>query len=132
MSENTKKTNTENNEFINSEEFEVAEREAKMSAGQSVYVHKLSKPFTYEDKTYEEFTFEWDKLTGNDYLAIEAEMGAIGKVLITPEFSGEFVVRMATKACTENIGSDVLCALPLNDFNKIRGKARSFLMNSAS
>ena len=132
MSENTKKNTAENNEFINSEEFAVAEKEAQASKGQSVYVHKLSKSFTYEEKTYTELTFDWDKLTGNDYLSIEAEMAAMGKVLVTPEFSGTFIVCMAAKACTEKIGSDVLCALPLSDFNKIRGKARSFLMNSAS
>ena len=132
MSENTKKTNTENEEIINAEEFAVAEKEAKEYAGQSIYVHKLSKPFTYEEKTYEEFIFDWDKLSGNDYLSIEAEMAASGKVLVTPEFSGSFIVLMAARACTENIGSDVLCALPLRDFNKIRGKARSFLLNSAS
>lgn len=122
-----------NTGFIDPEEFAVAEKEAKENRGQSVYVHKLSKPFTYEEKTYEELVFDWDKLTGNDYLSIEAEMAAIGKVLVTPEFSGEFMLRMATKACTaERMSSDVLCALPLREFNKIRGKARSFLMNTAS
>ena len=129
MSEDTKKTE---NEIIDSKEFEVAEKEAKEYAGQSIYVHKLAKPFSYEGKTYNEFVFDWDTLSGNDYLSIEAEMAALGKVLVTPEFSGAFIVRMAAKACNEKIGSDVLCALPLRDFNKIRGKARSFLMNSAS
>lgn len=118
------------NDIINEEELNMAENKAKNSTNE--YVHKFEKPFTYEDKTYEELTFDWSKLSGNDYLSIENEMSSIGKVLVTPEFSGEFIVRMAAKACTKKIGSDVLCALPLGDFNKIRGKARSFLINSAS
>lgn len=118
------------NDIINEEELNMAENEEKSSTNE--YIHKFEKPFTYEDKTYEHLIFDWSKLSGNDYLSIENEMAAIGKVLVTPEFSGEFIVRMAAKACTEKIGSDVLCALPLGDFNKIRGKARSFLINSAS
>lgn len=125
MSENTK-----NSEFVNEKELEVAQNVAKES--KNVYIHEFSKPFTYEGKTYDKLTFEWDSLTGNDYLAIEGEMAAIGKVVITPEFSGEFIVRMAAKACTSKIGSDVLGAIPFKDFNKIRGKARSFLLSSAS
>lgn len=125
MSENTK-----NSEFVNEKELEAAQNEARES--KNVYVHEFSKPFTYEGKTYDKLTFEWDSLTGNDYLAIEGEMAAIGKVVITPEFSGEFIVRMAAKACTSKIGSDVLGAIPFKDFNKIRGKARSFLLSSAS
>ena len=129
MSENTKKTNITNEEIIDAEEFAVAEKEAKES--KNVYVHKFDEPFTYEDKTYEELSFEWGKLTGADSLAIEGEIAALGKVVITPEFSGEYLIRLAAKACTEKIGSDVLCAMPLRDYNKIRGKARSFLMGLA-
>lgn len=122
--------NTRNDEFINAEEFTVATQEAAES--KNVYIHKFAKPFTYEGKTYTEITFAWDDLTGNDYLAIESEMASLGKVVITPEFSGEFIIRMAAKACTEKIGSDFFGAIPFRDFNKIRGKARSFLLNSAS
>ena len=111
------------------EELNMAENEGENSV--NGYIHKFEKPFTYEDKSYKELIFDWSKLSGNDYLSIEAEMAAMGKVIVSPEFSGEFILRMATKACTEKIGSDVLCAMPLRDFNKIRGKARS-LMNSAS
>lgn len=125
MSENKKKDTN----FIDPKEFDVAEQEAREST--YVYVHKLSKPFTYEDKTYTEFTFEWEKLTGNDSIAIEDEVRALGKVVVSAEFSSEYLVRMAAKACTEAIGADLITALPLRDYNKIRGKARSFLMNAA-
>ena len=122
--------NTRDGEFINAEEFAVAAKEAAES--KNVYVHKFTKPFTYEGKTYKELTFAWDDLSGNDYLAIESEMASLGKVVITPEFSGEFIIRMASKACTEKIGSDLLGVIPFKDFNMIRGKARSFLLSSAS
>lgn len=128
MSENKTKITEENNMPVNSEEFSVAEKEAKESKG--VYVHKFGKPFTYENKTYTELVFDWDKLCGEDYLSIESEMAVIGKFVVAPEFSGEFIVRMAAHACTSSVGSDFICALPLRDFNKIRGKARSFLMNT--
>lgn len=93
-----------------------------------VYVHEFSKPFTYEGKTYEKLTFNWYMLTGNDSLAIENELQSLGKAIIMPEFSGDYLVRMASRACTENIGADVILAMPLGDYNAIRGKARSFLI----
>lgn len=111
---------------INSEELDVAEKEAEKSG--YTYTHKFAKPFECEGKKYEELTFDWGSLTGQDSLAIEREMAQLGLPLVTPEFSGEYLVRMAARACTMKIGSDVLCRLPLKDFNRIRSRARSFLL----
>jgi hypothetical protein len=113
-------------EKINAEEFAVAEKEAEKSG--YTYTHKFAKPFECEEKKYEELTFDWGGLTGTDSLAIEREMAQLGLPLVTPEFSGEYLVRMAARACTTKIGSDVLCRLPLKDFNRIRNRARSFLL----
>ena len=118
----------EENVKINAEEFSVAEKQADEST--LSYTHQFTTPFTYEGKTYEEITFNWGKLTGADSLAIEAEMSALGKPLIVAEFSGEYLVRMASRASSPRIGSDVLEAMPLADYNKIRGAARSFLLRS--
>lgn len=115
--------------IIDTEEFAVAENEAKNST--DTYTHKFAKPFSYEGKTYEEMTFDWGNLSGEDSLAIENELQQLGKIVVTPEFSGEYLVRMASRACATKIGSDVICAMPLKDFNKIRAKARSFLMSTA-
>ena len=128
MDEMIKKINTED-EKVDAKELAAAEKEAKES--KDVYVHKFGQPFTFEDKTYEELTFDWGKLTGADSLAIEREMQSLGKVLITPEFSGEYLIRLASKACIQKIGTDALSAMSLRDYNKIRGKARSFLMGTA-
>lgn len=117
-----------NNTKIDAKEFAVAENEAEKSG--YTYTHKFAKPFECEGKTYEELTFDWGSLTGEDSLAIENEMASLGKPLITPEFSGEFLIRMAARACTTKIGSDVLSKMPLCDYNKVRNNARSFLLRS--
>ena len=112
--------------FVNDKEITVAEQAAVGSV--SLYTHIFAVPYTHGEKTYETLTFDFSKLTGGDCLAIEAEMQMLGKSLIVPEFSGEFLVRMAAKAA--DVGSDVLMAMPISDYNRIRSKARSFLLKS--
>lgn len=117
-------------EVVVKEETELETSEAETGIG--TYTHEFRTPFTYEGKTYERLTFDFEKLTGRDSLAIEAELSARGKVVMAPEFSGEFLSRMAARACTEKIGADVIAALPFADFNRIRNRARSFLLRSGS
>ena len=117
------------NNAINDKELNAAEQAAKSST--TSYTHNFATPFEYEGKTYESLTFNWGALTGNDFLIIEGEISAMGKALISPEFSSEFLVRMASRACNAQLGSDALAAMPIGDFNRIRGKARSFLLNTA-
>lgn len=113
---------------INEKETEV-KVETEKEAG--IYTHRFSKPFTFEEKTYKELSFDFEGLTGADSLSIENELASLGKVVVSPEFSGEYLIRLAVRACQEKIGADVFAAMPLRDYNKIRGKARSFLMNAA-
>lgn len=123
-------TVNDNDIIIDPNEFSVAEQESANS-GYS-YTHKFPTPFHFESKSYTELTFDWNKLTGVDGLAIENEMQALGKPVIVPTFSGEYLVRMAARACTEKIGSDTITAMPLADYNRIRSAARSFLLKSES
>lgn len=116
------------NPVIDPKEFEVAKKEAEIS--NDTYVHKLKKPLVYDDKTYNELTFEWDKLTGDDALSIEIEMQQLGKPLIVPTFSGEYLIRVAARACTAPIGSDAFLKMPIADYNRIRSAARSFLLKT--
>ena len=110
-------------------EFEVAEQEAQaVEAG--VYKHTFAKPFVYEDKEFTSLTFDFDTLTGADSLAVENELQRQGITVIVPTFSGEYLIRIAARACTEQIGSDALKQMRIADYNKIRSKARSFLLNS--
>lgn len=115
-------------EYVDEKELEKAEEEAEELRSSSSYTHRLKEPFEYEGKTYTELTFDWGKLTGNDTLKIEEEMMQMNLPLIAPEFSGQYLVRMASKACTVPIGADVISALPIKDFNRIRSRARSFLL----
>lgn len=110
-------------------EFEAAEQEAQaVEAG--TYTHTFAKPFVYEDKEYTSLTFDFDTLTGADSLAVENELQRQGITVIVPTFSGEYLIRIAARACTVPIGSDAMKAMRISDYNKIRSKARSFLLNS--
>ena len=136
---------------VDHDEYAAAEAQAKESVGN--YTLKLKRPFTYEGQTFDELNFDFEGLTGDDALAIEDELQAIGKPTISPTFSGQFLVRMAARACTNTIidasgrprrigdaalrvsekdceGRMDLRALPIFEFNRVRGKARAFLLAS--
>jgi hypothetical protein len=116
---------------INEAELNAAE-EAAQAETSYVYVHTFRKPFTYEDKTYTRITFDWDKLTGADGLAVENEMMRLGHAVVVPSLSGEYLIRMAARASDPEVGYDMLTAIRLSDTNAIRGAARSFLLKSES
>lgn len=116
--------------FVNENEIAAAEQTAAKVEKEnlSLYTHIFATPYTFGETTYEKMEFNFGKLTGGDCLAIEAEMQALGKPLIAPEFSGEFLIRTAARAA--GVGSDVLMAMPMADYNRIRNRARSFLLRS--
>ena len=86
---------------VDHDEYAAAEAQAKESVGN--YTLKLKRPFTYEGQTFDELNFDFEGLTGDDALAIEDELQAIGKPTISPTFSvapaapsngsGEYAVR---------------------------------------
>lgn len=115
-------------ENVDERELKAATEEAS-GAGSRLTI-KLQSPVTYNEKVYTELTFDFDRLTGLDGLAIEEEMNQLGKPLIVPTMSGEYLIRLAAKACTEKIGSDIFHQLSLKDFNRARSAARSFLLQS--
>ncbi len=103
------------------------------------YIHTFKKPFIYQGHTYETLTFNWGALTGNDHLEIESELLMRGKTLVSPEFSGDFLCRMAARACTERdadgfrtVSADTLKAMPMREFQMICKRARSFLLRAGS
>ena len=91
---------------------------------------ELRKPVEYDGKEYKVLEFDFGKLTGDDGLNIENELQSLGKFTMVPAFSGEYLIRMAAKACTEKVGSDIFKKISLADYNRIRGAARSFLLRS--
>lgn len=102
--------------------------EGAESADAGVYTHAFKNPFEFEGRTYTELTFNFAGLKGRDMLAIENEMQAMSEYALAPEISASFQCKMAARAA--GIGSDVLEAMPLKDFNKITGAARRFLLDS--
>ena len=95
---------------------------------QGAYVHKFQKPYTYEDKTYTKLVFDFEKLIGDDLVAIENEMAAVGEFALSPEISTSFLYRLAARAA--GVGSDVISSLPIRDFGKIKNKSRDFLVST--
>lgn len=127
--EEVKNTDPTDKDYIDEKEFKEAQRIAEKSG--FTFTHKLRTPITDTGKTYEELTFDWDKLTGKDSKAIVEEVAMqTGKVVITPSLSDDYLGRMAVRACTEPIGYDALLRMKLYDYNKITGAARSFLLKS--
>ena len=121
-------------EFISEAEMDAAEKEAASMGDFTSYTHTFKRPFTCligkDQRTFEELTFDFDKLTGRDSIAIENELQSLGKPVIVAEMSGEYLIRMAARACSEKISADDLTSVPLADYNKIRSRARSFLLRS--
>lgn len=115
-------------ELTQEEAIDVATEEAENAEDVLTVVFK--KNIEYNGKKYTELTFDFESLTGKDGLEIENELAAQGKPLVIPAFSGEYLVRMAAKACSEPIGYDFFDGISLRDFNRIRSAARSFLLRS--
>lgn len=113
------------------EEIDEAKKQAeKEKDSVSTFKLILKKPFVWEGNEYKELDFDWSELTGEEFLNIESEVNAEGYAVITPEFSTVFLVYMAVRGCKQPIGTDAIKKLPIGPFNRIRSRARSFLLNS--
>ena len=92
------------------------------------WVYKLRKPVKYNGKEYTTLTFDFDKLTGADSIAIMNEIAMRrGRVVVEPTYDSDYRSAMAARSCTEPIGVDIFDVMSLPDFNRIIGKARSFM-----
>lgn len=94
---------------------------------QGAYVHVFTKPYVYEDKTYTKLVFDYEKMIGDDLVAVENEMAAVGEYALSPEISTSFLYRLAARAA--GVASDVIVHLPIRDFGKIKNKSRDFLIS---
>lgn len=100
---------------------------SELDTTQEKYVHKFQKPYIYENKTYEELVFDFEKLRGEDLVAIENEMTSLGEIALSPEISTAYLYRLAARAA--GVGSDVILQLPAKEFGRIKNKARDFLIS---
>jgi len=64
----------------------------------SSYTHTFDTPFTFEGRTYDTLTFDFGKLSGDDDIAIENELQALGKPVVVAEMSGEYQIRLPEPA----------------------------------
>ncbi len=117
--------------YLNDEELEMAKTDATDNAV-DIFTHVFKQPFSYNGKEYESLTFDFESLTGADTLQIERDLARKGITVIVPEFNGDYLAHMASKACTEEIGTDAFEYMSLREFNAIRGAARRFLLNVES
>ena len=115
---------------VDIKEFAAAQEQAKLV--KPAYVHYFSKGFTYNGKTIATIKFDFDQLTGRDGLAIEREVQQAGRMVVAPAFSGDYLIRMASRASDPKIGIDAFDTMSLSDYNRIRDAARSFLLKSES
>ena len=106
----------------------VTDSDTKEKVPEGAYVLTLVKPYTYEDKTYKKFVFDFESLIGEDLVDIETEMTAVGEFALSPEISTSFLYRLAAKAA--KVGSDVILHLPIREFGKVKNKAQSFLVST--
>ena len=118
-------------------EAERVAEEAKAEPEAGSYTRTFRKPFTWKGKSYETLTFDWTVLNGRDYLEIESELMAMGRTLVSPMFSGDFLTGMAARACTERdekgrrvIDRQAVKEMPIGDFQVIMRKARGFLLRA--
>lgn len=89
--------------------------------------YTLKKPITYNGQEYTEFTFDFYKMTGRDYIAAEEAINGEGSLVLAPEFSSNYMGKIAARAADVNAG--VLEALSYHDFQEIKNLARNFMLN---
>lgn len=106
----------------------VTNSDTKGNVPEDAHVVILAKPFTYEDKTYNKFVFDFEGLTGEDLVDIETEMTAVGEFALSPEISTSFLYRLAARAA--GVGSDVILHLPIREFGKVKNMTQSFLVST--
>ena len=124
--------------IVNEEPDDFAEAVSAAENRPNVYTHEFPIPVEFEGETFSSLTFDFGSLKAKDSLAIEAELRDMGKASLLPEYSGDYLIRMAMRACTTRrangmrLGLDFYNELPMAQFLKIRGKARSFLLLAGS
>lgn len=115
---------------VNPDELAAAQEEAKADKT-NLYTHELERPIQYNGRTIEELSFDFDKVTGFDCLAIEKEVTALGTLVASPSFNGEYQIRFAAKACTEkDVGWDIFGLMKSRDFLRITSKVRNFMLRA--
>ena len=56
----------------------------------------------------------------------------LGKAVILPAYSGQYLTRISARACQEGIDFMAFKAMPIKDYHQIRSRARAFFLASES
>ncbi len=94
------------------------------------YIRVLKKPISYNGKKYDMLHFDFEKLTGQDFLDINEELTAKSIMVVSPSFSFQFQLRVACRSCNEPIGTDAFKAMAFVDALKITNRVRNFMLAS--
>lgn len=116
----------ENSKTTVNEVMDAIENEAKNEPDN--FTLTLEPALVFEGKTYTKLEFNFNTLTGADFINISNELAARNRLMISPTFSPEFISIMCAKACTITIGADLLQAMPLRQFNRLWTAGRNFLL----
>lgn len=88
---------------------------------------KLSKPITFEDKTYEVLQLDLEGLTGGDLVDAEREYVAGGGIMSSvAELTKGYLATVAAKAA--GVPVEVIHALPAKDFAAVTLRVQNFLL----
>lgn len=92
-------------------------------------VIKLSRPFTWEEKEYTELRLDFEKLSGDEIMALEADFLAMNEGRnFLPAFKTDHPAYQAVLAAKAlGVHFNFLKKLPAKDFNKVTVAARNFL-----
>ncbi len=97
-----------------------------------VFILDLRTPLVYNGNEYKSLTFEFKKLKGTDSINIEDELIAKShNVFMNDTANTRYLITMAARACVEKVPYNGLLELGIIDFNRIKNKARLFLLGVA-
>jgi len=123
---------SDTNNIVPIDEKELAQAREEAKNAKALFTLRFRKPLEYDGDTYEELKFDFDSLTGHDSLIVERELTRSGVQLVVPGFNGDYLIRMAIRACVDNVGTDIVNRMSLRDYNRLRSEMRNFLMASES
>ena len=116
--------------MIDEKEVEAVEEKA-LKDERDTFTLKLSPPFEYEGKKYDELVFAYGDMTGEDSLAIENELlRARNITVVEPAYNIHYIERFAARACSAQLDVRAIQMLPIKHYLKVRNRTRDFLVRA--
>lgn len=119
-----------NEELTDEENAAVDEAAANILGAENtgVWTYTLKEPLEYQEQTFSELTFDFDKLRGADMIAIEHELDQLDiSVFSDKGFSDAFALRAAALACESIDNMFALEELWGVDYNTVLRRTRTYL-----